>query len=304
MTEPSIQESTEPIALPHLLEGRYELRRVLGAGGMGDVYAAVDTLLHREVAVKLLRPGGDAAAVARFHAEACALAALSSPFVGTIHDFGFAPEGLFSVMRHVPGRPLDALLADRGALPVASALRITRHVLGGLRALHERGLVHGDVKPGNVIITRVDRAVLIDLGVAADLRAGRPIGGGTPPYMAPEAAHGAAHLDGRADLFAAGILLVEALTGAAVSDRDEALRRAAALPAPLAAVVRTALEPDPALRFRCARAMRDALRAATRALRDAGVEPRARVASGATAAPSPSRRRRRTIRSRPAKPPS
>lgn len=284
MTNPAAPASA-PIALPHLLAGRYELRRLIGAGGMGDVYVAVDVLLHRDVAVKLLRraDGTGAADVARFHAEACALAALASPFVVTVHDFGFADEGLYAVMRHVRGRALDTLLAEDGALAIRRALRLTAQVLAGLIELHAHGLVHGDVKPGNVIVERGDRAVLIDLGVAADLRAGRGVGGGTPPYMAPETAHGEA--DARADLFAAGILLVEALTGAAVIDRDDCARRADALPAPLATIVRHAIAPDPAGRFADARAMRDALRGAARALRGDGVDVRTRLAI-ATPAPS------------------
>jgi eukaryotic-like serine/threonine-protein kinase len=277
MTSPATPDRTEPIALPHVLAGRYELHRLLGSGGMGDVYSGVDVLLHREVAIKLLRrgPGSEAAEVARFHAEACALAAVSSPFIVAIHDFGFAPEGLYTVMRHVVGRPLDAILAERGALSARRALRITEQVLAGLSELHARGLVHGDVKPGNVIVDRGERAVLIDLGVAADLRAGRALGGGTPPYMAPEV--GRHRVDHRVDLFATGILLVEVLSGAMVVDLGDCARRADAMPPALAAVVRVATDPEPEARYRHARAMRDAVRVAASQLRAAGVDERIRV---------------------------
>jgi serine/threonine-protein kinase len=274
MTSPATPPRREPITLPHLLAGRYELRRLLGSGGMGDVYAGIDVLLHRDVAIKLLRraDGAGADEVARFHAEALALASLSSSHVVAIHDFGFADEGLYTVMGLVAGRALDAILAEDGALPVRRALRIARHVLSGLIELHRHGLVHGDVKPGNVIIERGDRAVLIDLGVAADLRTGRGIGGGTPPYMAPEAARGE-RIDARADLFAAGILLVEALSGAAVTDHADCARRAASLPPPLAEIATIAIDPEPEHRFRDARAMRDALHDAPAALRLIGIDP-------------------------------
>jgi serine/threonine-protein kinase len=273
MTNPSTPDRAEPITLPHVLAGRYELRALLGSGGMGDVYSGVDTLLHRAVAIKLLRrgPGADAADIARFHAEACALAAVESPYVVTIHDFGFADEGLFAVMRHVSGRSLDVALAERGALSPHHAVRVTTQVLSGLIDLHAHGLIHGDVKPGNVIVDRGNRAVLIDLGVAADLRAGRALGGGTPPYMAPEVER--RQVDHRADLFAAGVLLIEALSGAPVADLADCARRAELIPAPLASIVRTAIELDPERRFRDARTMRDAVRGALVDMRRGGLDP-------------------------------
>jgi serine/threonine-protein kinase len=155
--------------------------------------------------------------------------------------------------------------------------------------------VHGDVKPGNVIVDHGDRAVLIDLGVAADLRAGRGVGGGTPPYMAPEVAGGDA--DARADQYAAGILLVETLTGTAVSDRDDCARRASALPAPLASIVLRAIDLDPCERFASARGMRDGLRAAGRTLRANGFD--GGVALVVPRTPSPSRVTVRSRRSPP-----
>ena len=299
MTSPAIPDRREPITLPHLLAGRYELRRVLGSGGMGDVYAGVDVLLHRDVAVKLLRraDGTGSDDVMRFHAEALALASVSSAHVVAIHDFGFADEGLYTVMRLVAGRPLDAMLADAGALTVSRARRVTRHVLAGLTELHRHGLVHGDVKPANVIIDPIGRAVLIDLGVAADLRTGRGIGGGTQPYMAPEVARGTP-IDARADLFAAGILLVEALSGVAVIDLADCARRAAALPPPLSTIVAIAIDPDRDHRFRDARAMRDALRDAPRAMRRAGIDPSRPI----TVPIAPDAPVRVTVRSRRSKP--
>src|SRR5262249_40710842 len=134
----------------------------------------------------------------------------------------------------------------------------------------------GDVKPGNVIVDRGERAVLIDLGVAADLRAGRTLGGGTPPYMAPEV--GVRRVDHRVDLFATGILLVEVLSGSMVIDLGDCARRAAAMPPALADVVRIATSSDPDARYRHARAMRDALRSASSQLRADGVDERIRLA--------------------------
>jgi len=287
----------EPFSLPHLLAGRYELRHLVGTGGMGHVYHSVDVMLHRVVAVKLLRrgPGVDARDVARFHAEACALAAVESPYVVTIHDFGFAEEGLYVVMRHVRGHALDQMLSDCGALPVTRAVRIVCDVLSGLEAIHERGLVHGDVKPGNVLIDDTCRAVLIDLGVAADLRSGRGVGGGTPPYMAPEVARGS--VDHRADLYAVGLMLVEALIGTPLGGAEDCADRLASLPEQLATVVGCAIDPDPTHRFRDARAMRDALRGALRTLRRSGMPPDMVLVSDGEPAPA-----RLTLRSRTTRP--
>jgi len=260
MTSPATPSRSEPITLPHLLAGRYELRALLGSGGMGDVYRGVDVLLYRAVAVKLLRTGDGSAHVdvARFHAEACALAAVSSPYVVAVHDFGFAEEGLYTVMRHVSGHALDQVLSEQGALSPRRAARVTAQVLSGLIELHERGLVHGDVKPGNVVIDPRRGAVLIDLGVAADLRRGRGLAGGTHPYMAPEVMLG--RVDPRADLFAAGMLLVAAATGSSLRDHADCMQLTELIPAPLAAVARVAIDLEPDSRYRDARAMREAVR--------------------------------------------
>jgi TolB-like protein/tetratricopeptide (TPR) repeat protein len=214
---------TQDLALP-LQMGRYTLLRQLGRGGMGVVYAARDERLDRDVAVKMMAGLSDEASIKRFWREARAAASVSHPNVCQIYEVDEGHAGLFLAMELLEGETLEARL-ERGPCSPAEALRVSRDLLGAVAALHERELVHRDVKPANVFLTR-HGAKLLDFGLA---RAGgvetveigdltptaitRPgIVMGTPAYMSPEQIRGE-ELDPRSDVYSVGVVLFEMLSG-------------------------------------------------------------------------------------------
>ncbi|GAA3291986.1 hypothetical protein GCM10020295_10110 [Streptomyces cinereospinus] len=180
-----------------MIDGRFELLERLGSGGMGTVWRARDTVLHREVALKAVRPDAEASEAVRERVmrEARALARLSNPYVVTVHQIIEADPHPWIVMELVPGVSLQRRLAD-GALTPAEAARIGRQLLSGLRAAHAAGIQHRDVKPANVLVRPDGTAVLTDFGIAALQGAtGLTVTGelvGSPEYMAPERVRGAA----------------------------------------------------------------------------------------------------------------
>ena len=215
-------------------EGRlskYELIRLLGAGGMGEVYLARDTVLQRDVAIKFVSPGrvGDAAAESRLLHEARAAAALDHPCICPIYDVQTDTTGRTCiVMQHVEGETLAARLA-RGPMPMAAALDLAAAIADALTAADAQGIVHRDLKPQNIIITPGGGPKLLDFGIAQTHRLPDAIasaathtntGGGqatgvmvgTPAYMSPEQVI-KKPLDGRSDLFSLGAVLYECLTG-------------------------------------------------------------------------------------------
>ncbi|MFI6152369.1 protein kinase [Kitasatospora sp. NPDC051170] len=206
-----------------VLDGRYELLEKLGQGGFGVVWKAQDTRMQRPVAVKVIgHHGGDQAKAAlRFVREACAAGNLSHPHIVTVHDLGqseVADEQVtFLVMEMLTGRTLTEVL--RAGVPEpAQSLRWGREICGALAAAHDAGMVHRDIKPDNIMITDVGRLKVLDFGIAQlDTGAGGLTTTGTivgsPAYMAPERWTGG-RVDGRADLYALGCVLVELFTGA------------------------------------------------------------------------------------------
>lgn len=195
---------------------RYELGAVLGEGGQARVFRAVDRTDGIAVALKVLRPeiAKDQRAVQRFIAESRLLIDLDHPHI--VHGRRVAREGatVFCAMEIVEGECLQEVLSRDGALTEDDALRVVRDVAAALSHLHRRGLVHRDVKPGNVMRTTDGRSVLIDLGFAVG---GADEGGettaGTVHYIAPEQARGHAGLDVRADIYALGATLYHLVTG-------------------------------------------------------------------------------------------
>jgi serine/threonine-protein kinase len=212
--------------------------RQLGAGGMGEVYLAEDLALERRVAFKFLAPhhAASAEARARFEREARAMAAISHPNVVTIHQVGEAEGRPYLLMEYVEGRSLKELLKEE-ALNVEHALDLALQLASGLARVHERGIVHRDVKPSNILIDRDGRPRLLDFGLATapegdDLtRAGEALG--TIRYMSPEQAE-ARPTDPRSDLFSLGVVLYEMLAGRAPFGGDS-----------LASIVRAILHEEP-----------------------------------------------------------
>jgi serine/threonine protein kinase len=257
---------------------------IAGRGGMGVVYRATDLTLDRQVALKLITPGvaGDPEFRTRFERECRVAASLEHPHVVPIYHAGEEGERLFVTMRFVDGTDLRVLLAEEGRLDPRRAVALVAQVAGALDAAHERGLVHRDVKPGNILIGRDEQAYLTDFGVTKQRAAGAELtrtgmAVGTADFMAPEQARGG-DVDGRADVYSLGCVLFRALTGEVVFDRDSDLDKLWAhvhepppalrevrpeLPQPLEAAVARALAKDPAERPQSARALareaRDAL---------------------------------------------
>ena len=205
--------------VPPVLRERYRLESRLGSGGTADVHRATDTTLQRPVAVKLLRDvAGDASDRARFVAEARTLASLSHRNLVMVLDAGIGDEDdrPFLVMELVEGRALSDALRG-GPLAAREVARIGAEVAAGLAFAHERGIVHRDVKPGNVLLSDDGRVKLADFGIARLIgdtvrhtRTGTAIG--TAAYLAPEQVRGE-DVTGCADVYALGLVLLEALTG-------------------------------------------------------------------------------------------
>ena len=196
---------------------RYEVRELLGEGGVGRVFAAHDKVERRDVALKVLRAelATDPAQVDRFAREARLLMDLRHPHL--VQGLRVAKEGgtIFFAMERLPGRSLQDVLAADGRLDEATALQAVVDVAGALGELHKRGLVHRDVKPGNVLWSEDRGAVLIDLGFAVPRDAGgdAETTAGTVHYIAPEQARGSGALDVRADIYALGATLYHLVTG-------------------------------------------------------------------------------------------
>ncbi|WP_077103915.1 serine/threonine-protein kinase [Mycobacterium terramassiliense] len=207
-------------ARPGTRFGPYDLRSLIGAGGMGEVYRAYDTRKGRMVALKLLRPelAADAGFQQRFRRESQVAARLQEPHVIPVHDFGEIDGVLFIDMRLVDGGSLKDLLRERGALEPGQAAAIAAQVAAALDAAHADGLVHRDVKPENVLLTRDDFAYLVDFGLARahgdpSVTAGGPLIGSCA-YMAPERFNGGP-LAPQTDVYSLACVLYECLTGQA-----------------------------------------------------------------------------------------
>jgi DNA-binding NarL/FixJ family response regulator len=200
-----------------------------GRGGMGVVYRATDLTLDRRVALKLIAPrmAGDPVFRARFVSECKLAAAIDHPNVVQIFHAGEERGVLYVTMRYIDGTDLRTLLGQVGKLPPERAVAIIAQVAGALDAAHQRGLVHRDVKPANVLLAKRDgteKAYLTDFGVTKERAASTGLtktgfAVGTADYMAPEQARGG-DVDGRADIYALGCVLYRALTGAVLYERD------------------------------------------------------------------------------------
>jgi serine/threonine protein kinase len=265
--------------------GVYEIRELLGAGGMGEVYRGHDTTLGRDVAIKVLPLVflQDRERRARFDREARLLAALNHPNIGAIYGVEVTPDGGRAlILELVEG----STLADRlrkGALPLTDALPLARQIADALHAAHERGIVHRDLKPANISLTRDGRVKVLDFGLArvggrdgdasdeiAEERRSLPTARtksgvilGTAAYMSPEQARGQP-LDKRTDIWAFGCVMYEMLTGQQMFARDTVTDTLAAIvdgvpdwqalpaatPANVRRLLRRCLEKDPKRRLR------------------------------------------------------
>lgn len=211
-----------------LANGRYQLRDLLGEGGMASVHLAYDSVLDRQVAIKTLHTelGREQSFRERFRREAQAVAKLTHTNIVSVFDTGEdSVDGSlmpYIVMEYVEGQPLRAVLdtdvRQYGAMPTEKALKITGDVLAALEISHEMGLVHRDIKPGNVMMTKRNVVKVMDFGIARAMQSGvtsmtqTGMVVGTPQYLSPEQALGRG-VDARSDLYSVGIMLFELLTG-------------------------------------------------------------------------------------------
>jgi protein kinase-like protein len=224
---PAVEEAAVKALLNTVVADRYRLLSLLGEGGMGAVYKAEHIRMGKALALKVLRGAfaREPGAVARFRSEAQIVSRLSHPHTIAVFDFGELPEadGFYLAMEYVPGRDLAALLREQRALPEARALEIGQQILGSLAEAHDAGIVHRDMKPGNVMLMQTrsgeDFAKVLDFGIAklrdeassaSTTSAGAIIG--TPNYLSPEQARGEL-IDARADLYSVGALLYELVAG-------------------------------------------------------------------------------------------
>jgi tRNA A-37 threonylcarbamoyl transferase component Bud32 len=268
--------------------GQYHLGRLLGAGGMGEVYLAEHVLLKRPCAVKLIRPGcaSNLRALARFEREVRLTAALSHPNIVEIYDYGRAEDGTYYyVMEYLSGLSLAELVERHGVLPPGRVVYFLRQGCEALREAHAAGLIHRDIKPSNIFAARrgetSDVAKLVDFGLvlsrvgsdAAHLSAEGQILG-TPLYMSPEQVRGGRELDGRSDLYSLGAVAYFLLTGRPPFDGESGLgvmiahardpvvppsRSRAEVPDDLERIVLRCLAKDPAERFANAQDLEHAL---------------------------------------------
>ena len=235
-----------------ILGGRYRLVELLGQGGMATIFRAVDTQLGRDVAVKLLRPEylRDPDFSSRFRQEAQAAASLTHPNVVTVYDYGEDPSGPYIVMELIDGEDLATIIRRSGALPPRQAARIAAAVARALAAAHARGLVHRDVKPGNVLIGRDGQVKVVDFGIARAVAEAQVTLPGTTlgsvHYFSPEQARGEPATES-SDIYSLGIVLYELLTGVRPWEGDSAASVGLARltgPAPDPVAVRPSVPPD------------------------------------------------------------
>jgi serine/threonine-protein kinase len=258
-----------------LLNNRYRLLELVGSGGMAAVYRGMDTLLQRQVAVKVLREGfaGDPAFLARFQREARAAANLDHPNVVTVYDVGQDGNRHYIVMEYVDGQDLKTLIRRKGRLYVNETLDIAVQICAGVGHAHKAGIIHCDVKPQNVLITRDGRAKVTDFGIARALSESGITESetvwGSPLYFSPEQAAGEPPSPA-SDVYSIGVVMYEMLTGTPPFQAEKPAALALMhmreepqpltvqnpqVPAQLEWIVRKVLAKEPAARYRTAEQM-------------------------------------------------
>ena len=272
-----------------VIADRYELRELVGSGGMSSVYRALDRLLERNVALKILHPhyGDDEEYVERFRREARAVAQLSHPNIVTVIDRGESDGQQYIVFEYIDGESLKQLVDRTGPLPARRAIELVLQVADALAFAHQAGLVHRDVKPQNILVTEDGQAKVTDFGIARSLdvehgvtQTGTVLG--TSNYLSPEQARGQA-VTPATDVYSLGVVVFELLTGevpfpgenfvaVAMKHINEPppplLERRPDVPVRLVHAVERALAKDPAARFQTMEAFAAELRACLAELGD------------------------------------
>jgi beta-lactam-binding protein with PASTA domain/tRNA A-37 threonylcarbamoyl transferase component Bud32 len=267
----------EPNNTPRIFSERYELNHLIARGGMAEVYRAHDRLLDRPVALKVLFPelSIDRSFVERFRREAQAAANLSDPNIVPVFDWGEDTGTYFIVMEFIDGRPLSAILKTAGPLSADRTADIGAHVAAALGYAHKHGVIHRDVKPGNVLITDEGRVKVTDFGIARAINTEESLTQtgavmGTATYFSPEQAEGMG-VDARSDIYSLGVVLYEMATGRPpflgdtpvavaskhVRDHPPAPRELnPSIPPTFEAIILKAMAKDPAHRYATAEELR------------------------------------------------
>src|SRR5271157_3345117 len=267
----------EPVTAPRVFSNRYELTHLIARGGMAQVYRARDRLLDRPVALKVLFPelSVDRAFVERFRREAQAAANLSHPNIVPVFDWGEDGGTYFIVMEFIDGRPLSAVLRGSGPLAPVRTADIGAHVAAALAYAHRHGVIHRDVKPGNVLITDDGEVKVTDFGIARAVNTEESLTQtgavmGTATYFSPEQAEGIG-VDSRSDIYSLGVVLFEMVAGRPPFLGDTPVAVASkhvrdqpplphelnpAVPMPLEAVVMKAMAKSPDQRYPTAEELR------------------------------------------------
>ena len=262
---PGTQTEVETRSAPPLIGGRYRIDGMLGEGGMARVFDAFDERLERPVAVKILRSGTQAlpGMRQRFQQEALIAARLIHPHIVAVLDFGEDRTSSYLVMERLPGSTLRDEIVARGPLPTQRVLGVMAETLGALEAAHKFGVLHRDIKPGNILLQEDGHTKITDFGIAksSDIRLALDFPNddmtktgvvlGTPGYLAPERRYGQPATV-QSDLYSVGAVMVETLTGRRIAPGAAATE---GLPRPLRDVARRALAADPRDRFASASEM-------------------------------------------------
>lgn len=256
-----------------LLNDRYQLLEQLGSGGMADVYRARDLMLDRNVAIKVLRKdfSTNAEFQNQFRLEARAAANLSHPNIVTVHDFGFADALLYIVMEYIPGKDLKQLIRERGRFTVQDGIPLIVQACAGIGYAHRAGLVHCDVKPHNMLVSKDGRLKVTDFGIARALATiatteRTDVVWGSPLYFAPEQAAGEPPSPA-SDVYSLGVAMYELLSGTppfTASTADELARLHISgrpipireyipdIPSALEEIIMKVLSKEPSARYRTA----------------------------------------------------
>lgn len=259
--------------------GKYPVKELLGRGGMGEIYKAAHPKLDRDVAIKLIHTyrATDPKMVERFQREARVVAALRHPGIIQIHDFDVEGDAFYMVMEFVPGETLaqrlDRLEELHQRMPLTEALRLFRMITEAVAYAHSQGVIHCDLKPGNVLLTGDNQPVLADFGISKIMSAERLTATndvfGTPHYMSPEQSFGR-EIDAQSDVYALGVMLYELTTGLLpfngnspmsivfkhVNEQPKSVRDVdPSLPEAVETIVNKAMAKDPTLRYSSAQEM-------------------------------------------------
>ena len=267
---------TQPTWIGYSLNNRYQVKELLGQGGMSSVYRAYDPQLRRDVAIKIIHPhlSDDPKFVRRFEEEAAAVARLRHPNIRQVFDSGHDADTFYMVLEFLPGETLKERLnsyaQDHQLMPLNEVITITQQICEAVAYAHRHGVIHRDIKPSNVIISEQGEAVLTDFGIAKMVgieeftATGAVIG--TAAYISPEQIQGEG-VDHRTDIYAIGVMLFEMVSGTPPFEADAVLplmmkhinepipdlrQRVPNLPTKMIAIIEKALAKDPSKRYQTA----------------------------------------------------